>query len=168
MKLTHITVAHQHRAVAIKNGCVSAILGPGGHWFFVSPFTSFSVEHHNIEKLVFQSRWEDHLLKERPDLVARNFTIVETDSSQLALIHADGILFRVLLPGKRLLFWKDAVPQLEVEFIDVIDRSDSAESLLALLDDGNAGRDRLGNPETESDNDLLDALLAPEASSDTN
>jgi hypothetical protein len=166
MKLTHITVANGYRALAVKNGCVSAILGPGSHWFFVSPFASFSVEHHNIEGLVFHSRWENHLLNERPDLVAKHFTVVETDGSQLAMIRAAGDLFRVLLPGKRLSFWKDAVAQLEVEFIDVIDRSDSSESLLALLDDEEEFTNGSRAAEDDSGNDLFDALLAAESSSE--
>jgi hypothetical protein len=166
MKLTHITVANRHRAVAIKNGSVSAILGPGSHWFFVSPFASFSVEHHNIERLVFQSKWENYLLNERPDLVARHFTVVETDGSQLAMIRADESLIRVLLPGKRLSFWKDAAPQLDVEFIDVIDRSESGESLLALLDDEEEHRDGSRAPESDSENDLFDVLLTAESSSE--
>ena len=166
MKLTHITVADGHRAVAAKNGCVSAILGPGSHWFFISPFASFSIEHHNIEGLVFQSRWENHLLNERPDLVAKHFHVIETDSSQLAMIRADGNLFRVLLPGKRLSFWRDAVDQLEVEFIDVIDRSDSSESLLALLDDEDDTSDGSRAAEDDSGNDLFDTLLAAGSSRD--
>jgi hypothetical protein len=166
MKLTHITVANGHRALAIKNGCVSAILGPGSHWFFVSPFASFSVEHHNIEGLLFHSRWENHLLNEHPDLVAKHFIVIETDGSQLAMIRADGNLFRVLLPSKRLSFWREAVAQLEVEFIDVIDRSDSSESLLALLDDEDELMDRSRAAEDDSGNDLFDALLAAESSSE--
>jgi hypothetical protein len=81
---------------------------------------------------MFRSRWRGYLLRERPDIISAHFTVVETKESEIAMIFVDGTLHQVLLPGKRVLFWKGAAP-VSAEFVTVID-SELPEQMLAALE----------------------------------
>ncbi|MGH9612811.1 MAG: hypothetical protein ACRD4P_07025, partial [Bryobacteraceae bacterium] len=101
------------------------ILGPGEHRLFVGPLRPVEIETHSIRGIVFNSFWADFLVKRRPDVVERHFTLVKTSDSQIAMIYADGNLLNVLLPAKRLLLWR-GVAEIAVEVVDVIDRPEAS------------------------------------------
>jgi hypothetical protein len=104
-----IIVGDQERALISKNGRFGGILAPGEYRLFIRPGVSLDVEKYNVRDLVFQSAWADYLAKERPDIAERYFTRVETNDLQVAMVYVDSKLFKVMLPAKRLLFWRGAV-----------------------------------------------------------
>jgi hypothetical protein len=115
-----IIVGDQERALIIKNGRFGGILAPGEYRFAALPGVSLNVETHDVRDLVFQSAWADYLAKERPDVAERHFTRVETNDFQVAMIYVDGMLFEVMLPAKRRLFWRVAA-KVTAEVVKVID-----------------------------------------------
>lgn len=103
-----IVVEHRERALVSTGRRLSGILIPGVHRVPVVPHQPVEIEKHRLDDLVFRSPWTDHLLAEWPDLAERHFTVIETDSTQVGMVYVNGALFTVLVPQKRLLFWRDA------------------------------------------------------------
>ena len=128
----HIIVADHERALITKNGRFGGILPPGEYRLFIMSGVSLDVEKHNVRDLVFESAWADYLAKERPEIAERHFTRVETNDFQVAMVYVDGQLFKVMLPAKRMLFWRGAM-DVTAEVVNVIDESEvSAQKLPAL------------------------------------
>ncbi len=96
------------RIVVLRNKRFEGILGPGKYWLFTLG-RGFEFEQHSVRSLVFTGEWADFIVKERPGVAARYFTVVETTDSQVAVVYLDGRLSRVIGPGKRLVFWIGAV-----------------------------------------------------------
>ena len=115
-----ISVGDQERALITKNDRFGGILAPGEYRLFTMPGVSVKVEKFNVQDLVFHSTWADYLAKERPEIAERYFTRVETNDLQVAMIYVDGKLFKVMLPAKRMLFWRGAV-EITAEVVNVID-----------------------------------------------
>ena len=127
-----IIVGDQERALVSKNGRFGGILTPGAYRLFLKPGVSLNVEKYNVRDLVFQSTWADYLAKERPDIADRYFTRIETNDLQVAMIYVDGKFFKVLLPAKRVLFWRGAM-EVTAEVVNVIDAPEiPAQKLPAL------------------------------------
>ena len=126
-----IIVGDQERALITENGRFGGILAPGEYRLVAKPGVSLDVEKHNVRDLVFQSTWADYLAKERPDVAERHFTRVETNHLQVAMVYVDGMLFQVMLPAKRMLFWRGAAA-VTAEVVNVIDAPEvSAQKLPA-------------------------------------
>jgi hypothetical protein len=113
-----IKVRSRERALLFKDGRLEEILSPGEYRFLVASAESVTVERHSIRDPVFQSIWADHLMSKRPDLVGRHLTCVETHETQVALVYLNDQLFTVLLPARRILFWRDAA-QVRAEIVDL-------------------------------------------------
>jgi hypothetical protein len=96
----------------------------------VTSAESVTLERHSTRDPVFQSIWADHLLRQRPDLVTQHFTRVETRDTQVALVYLDDQLFTVLLPARRILFWRDAW-QIRTEIVDVTGEQEIREAAIA-------------------------------------
>jgi hypothetical protein len=128
-----IIVGDQERILIAKNGRFSTILAPGEHRLFVAPTVRLEVEKHSTNSLIFQSTWADYLVKERPQLVAELFTVVETTDTQVAMVYVDGRLFKVLSPAKRALFWR-GLSDVSAEVVDVIDEPSIPLTKLAALE----------------------------------
>ena len=104
--LRRLLVGDNERVLVIRNRRFEEILGPGKYWM-VGP--GFSFERHNVRETIFCSEWADFLVKNRPDVVASYFTVVETGDQEVAPVYLDGKLSRVILPGKRVLYWAGPV-----------------------------------------------------------
>jgi regulator of protease activity HflC (stomatin/prohibitin superfamily) len=128
-----IIVGDQERALITKNGRFGGILAPGEYRLFILPGVSLDVEKYNVRDLVFQSSWADYLAKERPDIAERYFTRVETNDLQVAMVYVDSKLFKVMLPAKRMLFWRGAV-NVTAEVVNVIDDPEVAAQKLPALE----------------------------------
>lgn len=127
-----IVVGDQERILITKNGRFGGILSPGEYRMFVPPGDELETEKYNLRHLVFDSTWADYLMKERPQLVERYFTRVETNDVQIALVYVDAKLYSVLTPAKRVLFWR-AAGDVTAEVIDVIAQPEvPADKLPAL------------------------------------
>jgi hypothetical protein len=125
-----IVVKHRERVLLFKGQRLSGILTPGVHRVPVTSTETVEIETHHLDDLVFRSAWTDHLLAEWPDITKRHFTVVETNSTQVGMVYVNGALFTVLVPQKRLLFWRDAA-RVTAEIVNVIgeaeQRSEKAE-----------------------------------------
>src|SRR5579862_8644508 len=126
-----IEVGDRERALLIDSGRFVRVLEPGRH--FVASFGR------NIEAVVcpladpaFRADWADILVRERPEVVARYFTVVETRDAEVAIIYANGKTLRVVPPGKRVLFWKEPL-EIRAEVINVIDAPEIPRQKLAGL-----------------------------------
>jgi hypothetical protein len=135
-----IVVRDQERILIAKNGQFRAILTPGTHRVFTAPGVSVKLEKFDIRDLVFRSTWIDYLVNKRRDVVEQHFIVVETNDEQVAMVYANGMLFDVLTPAKRVLFWR-GVATLTAEVVNVIagpttesdDLTGSFENLFADL-----------------------------------
>jgi len=128
-----IKVGDRERVLVIRNGRFDTILGPGEHLVFVSPFTRLETVVCRTDGLVFDNEWTQFLLKQRPELVERYFILIETSDTEVALVSADGRLFQVLTPARRVLYWKD-VAEVTAEVVDVIDAPEVPAATLPALD----------------------------------
>jgi regulator of protease activity HflC (stomatin/prohibitin superfamily) len=127
-----IFVGDQERVLVSKDGRFTAILEPGAYTIFVRPFQTLGLEKYNVRDLVFQSTWADFLVKERPAIVDRFFTLVETTDDEVAIISVDRKLYKVLAPGKRMLFWRGA--EMSAKVINVVDSPELPDNSLAALE----------------------------------
>src|SRR6185436_5612130 len=129
-----ILVGDQERILLIRKGRFDRVLGPGEYW--VMGF-GVELEKHSVRELVFESAWADYLAKQRPEVAAEFFRVVETRDSEVAAVHLDGKLARVLAPGKRVLFWHGPV-EVTAEVIDTKAEPQVAQRMLTAL--GRLGR----------------------------
>ncbi len=126
-----IEVGDRERALLIDSGRFVRVLEPGRHFVW-----SFG---RNIEAVVcpladpaFRNDWADILVRERPEVVARYFTVVETRDAEVAIVYANGKTLRVVPPAKRVLFWKEPL-EIRAEVINVIDAPEIPRQKLAGL-----------------------------------
>ena len=132
MLFKRIYVKKNERVIVTRNGRFASLLIPGVHCFFTWTLASVATESHDLSDPAFHSRWEGYLLRERPDLVAAHFIMVETKESEIAMVYVAGTLSQVLLPGKRALFWKCGVP-VSAELVTIIE-SELPEQMLTALE----------------------------------
>ena len=125
-----IKIRPRERALLFKDGCLDEILSPGEYRFLVTSAESLTVERHSIRDPVFQGIWADHVMRKRPDLVRHHFTCVETRETQVALVYLDDQLFTVLLPAKRILFWRNA-SRVRTEIVDLTAEQEMTEAASA-------------------------------------
>jgi hypothetical protein len=114
-----IVVRHRERVLLFKDERFSGILMPGVHRVLVTSHEGFDTEKHELDDLIFQSAWTGYLLEERPEIANRHFTVVQTSSRQVAMVYVNGALFTVMVPQKRMLFWRDAA-LVTAEIVNVI------------------------------------------------
>jgi regulator of protease activity HflC (stomatin/prohibitin superfamily) len=111
-----ILVGDTERVLVIRNRRFEKMLGPGVYWFLMVT-GELSFESHSVRDPAFYSQWADFIAREHPATVEEYFVLVETGSSQVAVVYFDGRLARVIVPGTRVLFMRGPV---KVTF-DVID-----------------------------------------------
>ncbi len=126
-----ILVGDNERVLVIRNKRFSKILEPGEYRIF-TPFGKVEAEYFNTRDLAFAGPWVDFIVKERPAIADRYFTVVETSAFEVAVVYADGKLVRVVAPGVRAAFWKSAV-DITAELFDVRERPEIPLPLLPAL-----------------------------------
>ncbi len=119
-----ITVRPHERILLVQDGRFGGLLLPGEHRVLVSSYESLETEKHNLNDLVFESVWSDYLLRCRPEIIDRHFTLVQTRRTQIAMVYVNGQLYTVLVPAKRLLFWREAA-LVTAEVVDVVVEDES-------------------------------------------
>ena len=103
---TRITLTETERALVLENGRFAAILGAGEH-----RVKSDAVrEMHDLGRLVFQSRLDHALFRERPELAAEHLTELCAPEDMVLVVLRDGRIADVVLPEGRRVFWTDAGP----------------------------------------------------------
>jgi hypothetical protein len=130
MLFKQVTVNNNERVIVTRNGRFASILSPGSYRLLTWPWVSLKLESYDLSNPVFRSRWGNYLIEKKPHLIATHFAVVETKDSEIAMIFVDGMLYQVLLPGERALFWKDSA-SVSADVVSVID-SELPEQTLAL------------------------------------
>jgi hypothetical protein len=128
-----LTVPEHQRVLIIRNGRFHNILKPGRHLVWTHPFAVVETEIHNVRRLAFTSCWTEEMERNHPAVMAEHFQTVRTDHSQVAMIYVNGHLHQVLLPGKRLLFWKN-VAEIQAEHISMVEIPTIADPMLTALE----------------------------------
>jgi regulator of protease activity HflC (stomatin/prohibitin superfamily) len=133
MLFKRISVPDNTRALVTRKGRFIAILAPGDYTFVTGPMGKVCAEMYSLRALSFDSNWADFLVKERPAVVERNFVVVETRDSEVAIVSVDGKFNTVIAPGKRALYWRDAAA-ITAEIIDVNASPEVPKAKLAAIE----------------------------------
>ena len=112
-----IFVKKDERALLFSRGDLVQVLGPGEHAFF-DPRWRLSKEVFSLSKPQFEHRLADYMLLAEPELVAREFHVVELGPTEVGLRYEKGALVEVLAPNTRRLYWKGYV-DLRFEKMDI-------------------------------------------------
>jgi regulator of protease activity HflC (stomatin/prohibitin superfamily) len=101
-------VRKDERGLLFRKGDFVTILRPGGHWVF-DPLLRTHVEKFSLDKPLFEHRLAEYLRKSEPELVAREFQVVEIGPNEVGLRLENGVIAEVLAPDTRRLYWKGFV-----------------------------------------------------------
>ena len=114
-----IIVGDQERALITKNGRFGGIRRPVNIRLFVPPGVSLDVEKYNVRDL--SSRAPGPTIW-RKNVRNRGALLHAHGNERLPgrHVYVDGELFKVMLPAKRLLFWRGAM-EVTAEVVNVID-----------------------------------------------
>src|SRR5258706_1456890 len=110
-------VKKDERALLFWKGDFADILRPGEYVRF-DPLRRLEMEKFALAKTRFEHRLGDFLVKAEPELVAREFHVVELGATEVGLRYENGVLAEVLAPNTRRLYWKGYV-DLAFERIDI-------------------------------------------------
>lgn len=128
-----ISVPDNTRAVITRKGRVVELIGPGDYWYATVPPGDVKAEMHSLASPIFASEWTDFLVKQRPEVVSRNFVVVETGDAQVAVVALDGKVAAVVAPGKRVLYWREAAA-VSVTTIDVVEAPAVPKAMLGAVE----------------------------------
>lgn len=149
MLWTRVSVPDNARALVTRKGRFLDILAPGDYTYA----GTVAAERFSLRQVYFSSEWADFLVKQRPNIVERNFVVVETGDAQVAIVSIEGKVSHVIGPARRVLYWRDAAA-ISAEVIDVavtpeVSRSrlaalerlgrEAAQAVFATVEDGRAG-----------------------------
>ncbi len=110
-------VKKDERALLFKRGDFVEILRPGKNWRF-DPLRRLTVEKFALAETRFDHRLAEFLVKEEPEIVAREFHAVALGPAEVGLRYENGVLAEVLPPNTRRLYWKGYI-DLAFERIDI-------------------------------------------------
>jgi regulator of protease activity HflC (stomatin/prohibitin superfamily) len=117
MVIRKFHVKKDERALLFDRGDFVAVLQPGEHYRF-DPLWRLRAETFALAETRFQHRLADYLFNAEPEVVAREFHVIELGPSEIALRHENGVLAEVLAPNTRRLYWKGYI-DLAFERIDI-------------------------------------------------
>jgi regulator of protease activity HflC (stomatin/prohibitin superfamily) len=106
MRRRRVTLTEAERALLIRKGRITDILGAGEHMLRRADV----VERHNLSDPVFVSNLSDALMRERAELADTHLTVVRTGADEIAVVSRDGRLYEVLTSEMRRVLWADAGP----------------------------------------------------------
>ncbi len=110
-------VKKDERALLFERGDFVDLLRPGKHYRF-DPLRRLTVEKFGLGQPRFEHRLAEFLLKAEPELVAREFHVVELGPAEVGLRYENGVLAEVLAPNTRRLYFKGYLAQ-EFERVDI-------------------------------------------------
>jgi regulator of protease activity HflC (stomatin/prohibitin superfamily) len=105
-------VKKDERALLFRKGDFVEVLQAGEHRFF-DPLGCLTIEKFSLAKTQFEHKLADYLVKAEPEVVAREFNVIELGATEVGLRYENGVLVEVLAPNTRRLYWKGYV---EVRF----------------------------------------------------
>jgi regulator of protease activity HflC (stomatin/prohibitin superfamily) len=110
-------VKKDERALLFRKGDFVRMLHPGEHLVF-DPLHRHAIEKFALDKPFFEHRLAEYLRKAEPELVAREFHVVDIGRHEVGLRHENGVLVEVLAPNTRRLYWKGFV-DVRVDKLDI-------------------------------------------------
>jgi regulator of protease activity HflC (stomatin/prohibitin superfamily) len=110
-------VKKDERALLFWKGDFVEILRPGEHVRF-DPLRRLTVEKFALANTRFEHALADFLVKAEPEVVAREFHVVELGPAEVGLRYENGVLAEVLAPNTRRLYWKGYI-DLAFERVDI-------------------------------------------------
>lgn len=111
-----VTIQEDERGFLTRKGQFQRLLDPGKYTEF-DFWGDLSVQIVKIVRTDFPTEKALALRKTHPNLVAKHFEIVQTGSTQVAIISFDGEPKHVVLPNLTRVFWK-TLTDVQVELID--------------------------------------------------
>ena len=130
-------IKKDERALLFRKGDFVQVLEPGEHSHF-DPLRRFKVEVFSLDKPRFDHRLADYLVKWEPEVVQREFHVLEVGPREVGLRYENDVLVEVLAPNTRQLYWKG---YLDVRLDKVsIDESFEVDAKLLPLVTAAAGR----------------------------
>lgn len=103
-------VKKDERALLFYKGDFVDILRPGEHVRF-DPLRRLTVEKFGLGQPRFEHRLAEFLVKAEPQMVAREFHVVELGPAEVGLRFENGVLAEVLAPNTRRLYFKGYLAQ---------------------------------------------------------
>jgi hypothetical protein len=158
MLFKKIVVKEHTRAIVVRNGRVRDILRPGTHLLLALPFQTLHVECHKLHRSHLRSRWLDRILNENSELAREHLTVVTSGPAHMALVSIDGALYKVLLPGQREVFWKDA-GRITVERVNIVETPEISDRMLGALEDQEPVRRSYSDRYADSEELLIQSAL---------
>ena len=129
--MKRIVIAQHERGLYLKDRSIEKILGPGVYWI-MDFLGRVSVQVYDVTKPEFAYPAQDVLVKERVDLVARWFQVIELGEQEVGLVYKNGRLSTVLAPGARQLYWKGPV-EVRVEILSIAQDYAVSREILRLI-----------------------------------
>lgn len=124
-------IAQNERGLLFRDKSLDTILKPGVYRYF-DLRGRIAVQLVDISEPAFRHAWEDFLLKERPELCAEHFELVELGEQQAGLEYRNNKLYGILPPGMRQLYWRGPI-ELRVEPVDIAATLELPAAVAALL-----------------------------------
>jgi len=104
-----VIVLENQRVLALYKGRFVGVFGPGEHWLPRGPRAV--IERHDLGNPEVVSSYGRALMRTRPDLADRHWTVVQAESGEAAAAFREGALYAVSLgPETRVVLWADAGP----------------------------------------------------------
>jgi regulator of protease activity HflC (stomatin/prohibitin superfamily) len=110
-------VRKDERGLLFRKGDFVTILRPGEHRV-LDPLFRTHVQKYSLENPLFEHRLAEYLRTAEPELVAREFHVVDVGPREVGLRHENGVLVEVLAPDTRRLYWKGYV-DVRVDKLDI-------------------------------------------------
>src|SRR5262245_45456492 len=110
-------VKKDERALLFKRGDFLEILRPGEYLRF-DPLRRLAIEKFDLAEPRFEHHLAEFLLKAEPELVAREFHVLQLGATEVGLRYQNGVLAEVLAPNTRRLYFKGYLEQ-EFARIDI-------------------------------------------------
>ncbi|MEM7766663.1 MAG: slipin family protein [Pseudomonadota bacterium] len=114
----HVTIEDHQRALLIRDGRVRDVLGPGRHRIGREPRTR--VEIQDVRHPVYSGVRFEAIERDRPDLVAKHFLVVEPGEVSVGIIRAGTRVIDVVPPRERRAYWQ-ALAEHSAEIVDIAD-----------------------------------------------
>ena len=124
-------VNKDERALLFRKGDFVTILKAGEHRFF-DPLGRLTIEKFSLAKTQFEHKLADYLVKSEPDVVAREFTVIELGAAEVGLRFENGVLVEVLAPNTRRVYWKGYI-DVRFEKLNIATEFRVANELVAQL-----------------------------------
>lgn len=126
-----IVVGDNERVLVTRNRRFAEILEPG-EYRMLTLLRGVETETYNVRDLVCTGTWAEFLMKERPEVAARYFNVVETSDAEVAVVLVGGKVTRAIGPGERVAFWKGRA-EVKAERINIREAPEVPARLIPAL-----------------------------------